>query len=296
MYSANKKFVPYVTYTIIGLCVLFFVTEKLVGAPSLQNFAMNPIAIGVFGEYYRLISSMFLHIGFMHIGFNMLILYLIGPTMERVLGPVRFAGLYLLAGLGGAVASYMFSSPGTFSVGASGAIYGLMGAVLVVGKQLNIDTRQIWVLLAINLAISFIPGWGIDWRAHIGGLIVGVATAWVMKQSFAPKRPSSPWDNIAVDVYGTPIATSLQPAEPTHRLPSGPQSQLARQVLGVVAIIAVLLLGTMWRTTQLSNDLSNYHSPSSYGASATEPANFAAHNSADSPSGLKPSELPQTRS
>lgn len=267
-YTANKKFVPYVTYTIIGLCALLFVTQKLSGQPSLESFAMNPIAIGVFGEYYRLVTSMFLHIGIMHIAFNMLILYLLGPTLERVLGPVRFVALYLLAGLGGAVASYMFSSPSTFSVGASGAIYGLFGALLVGGKKLNIDMKQVVILLAINLGISFIPGWGIDWRAHLGGLIVGIAAAWVMQQSFEPKRPANPWQDVAVDVYGTPIATSLQPAQPTHSAVSTQQSVAIRQVLGCIAIVAILILGTMWRTTALNNDLGNLQSPSSFGASA----------------------------
>lgn len=256
-YAANKKFVPYVTYTIIGLCALLFVTQQLAGQPSVEKFAMNPILIGIFGEYYRLLTSMFLHAGIMHIAFNMLILYLLGPTLERVLGSARFAVLYLLAGLGGAVASYMFSSPGTFSVGASGAIYGLFGALLVGGRKLNIDMKQVVVLLAVNLVISFIPGWGIDWRAHLGGLIIGTATAWVMQGSFEPKRPASPWQNMAVDVYGTPIATSLQPPQPTHSLANAQRSLMVRQILGCLAIVAILILGTMWRTTSLNNELGN---------------------------------------
>lgn len=267
-YTANKKFVPYVTYTIIGLCALLFVTQKLSGQPSLESFAMNPILIGIFGEYYRLFTSMFLHIGIMHIVFNMLILYLLGPTLERVLGSVRFLVLYLLSGLGGAVASYMFSTPTTMSVGASGAIYGLFGALLIGGKKLNIDMKQVVILLAINLGISFIPGWGIDWRAHLGGLIIGIATAWVMQGSFEPKKPANPWQNVAVDVYGTPIATSLQPPQPTHSAENAQQSLLIRQVLGCIVIIAILVLGTMWRTTALNNELDNSGYTHSFGASA----------------------------
>lgn len=265
-YLANKKFVPYVTYTIIGLCVVIFVAQQFMRVVSIENFAMNPVAIGVFGEYYRLPTSMFMHIGFMHIAFNMLILYLLGPALERALGSVRFAVLYMLAGLGGAVTSYVLSSPGTFSVGASGAIYGLMGAALIGGKVLNIDVKQVLILIGINLAISFIPGWGIDWRAHVGGLVVGTATAWVFQQSFAPRRQASAWSGVAVDAYGYPIATSMQPATPTHRLTGGQQSIVVRQVLGCIGIAAVLILATMWRSNQLNNQANSYQVTSSQGA------------------------------
>lgn len=180
--NSTRNFVPYVTYTIIAICVMVAAILEFSGDEPFAEFAMNPIAIGVFGEYYRLVTSMFMHLGLLHIGLNMLVLFLVGPALERVLGAGRFIVLYFLSGLGGEVATYMFSSPTTFSVGASGAIYGLIGAAIVGGKKLNINIAELVFLLGINLVFSFMPGWGIDWRAHIGGLVVGMATAWVLHQ------------------------------------------------------------------------------------------------------------------
>ena len=131
-----------------------------------------PPAIAINGEWFRLVSSMFLHAGWLHLGFNMYILYLLGPALERVLGHGRFLALFLLSGLGASVASYWFSELRTLSVGASGAIFGLMAAWIVVARRLDWDVTQVAVLLAINMALGFVLG-GIDWRAHLGGAVTG---------------------------------------------------------------------------------------------------------------------------
>jgi membrane associated rhomboid family serine protease len=146
---------------------------------------MWPVAIAANGDYWTLMSSAFMHGSFLHIAFNMYVLWIMGPTLERVLGHSRFIALYLLAAFGGAVASYAFSDFRSVSVGASGAIFGLMGAFVVAGRRLRYDVTQVLVLLGINLVFGFLQP-GIDWRAHIGGLVVGALVAAIFV--FAPRR------------------------------------------------------------------------------------------------------------
>ena len=149
---------PYVTYVLVGVCVIAFLLSLSAGIESaVGGYGMRPVYIAVDGQWYRLLTSVFMHWSILHIGFNMLVLIMLGPTLETVLGHFRFTVLYILAGLGGAVASYCFSPLATASVGASGAIFGLMGALIVAGRRLRVDVTQVVVLLAINLAIGFGP-------------------------------------------------------------------------------------------------------------------------------------------
>jgi len=177
---------PYVTYTLIVINVLVFAYQYSVGVNAVaEQFGMWPVGIVVGDEWYRLITSAFLHGSFLHIAFNMYVLFALGPTLERILGHTRFIALYLLAALGGAVASYYFSDIRTVSVGASGAIFGLMGALVVAGRRLRYDVTQVLILLGINVVIGFIAP-GIDWRAHLGGLVIGAVVAAILVH--APKK------------------------------------------------------------------------------------------------------------
>ncbi len=187
---------PYVTFALIGICVAAFGWELARGIDTVANdWALSPVDVAVSNQYYRLVTSMFLHQSLIHIGFNMLVLWLLGPQLESVLGHVRFAVLYLVAGLGGSVASLIFSQPyvqvspgqyaATSSLGASGAIFGLMGAYLVVGRALRMDVSQVFGLIVLNLVLGFvIPN--TDWRAHVGGLVVGALVGAVF--AYAPVR------------------------------------------------------------------------------------------------------------
>jgi membrane associated rhomboid family serine protease len=105
-------------------------------------------------------------------------LYWLGPQLERSLGHIRFAALYILSALGGSVASYWFSDLRTVSVGASGAIFGLITATIVIGRDMRADVSQLVVLLGLNVVIGFLQP-GIDWRAHFGGAITGAAVAFI---------------------------------------------------------------------------------------------------------------------
>lgn len=169
---------PRITKLIIAAAIVVYVAEAVLGNVVQQRFGLigNYVADG---EWWRLFSVGFLHAGIFHIAFNMYALWLLGPNLERVLGHDRFAFLYGAALLGGSTASYVFNDPRVLAVGASGAIYGLFGAMVVISRRLGIDSSGIYGILAINLAISFIfPN--IDWHAHLGGLATGALTAWLL--------------------------------------------------------------------------------------------------------------------
>jgi membrane associated rhomboid family serine protease len=173
-----------VTMLLIAANAAIFVLTVASGAglmgdgpsPVSHDLAMIPAAVaaGAYYSYYRLLTSMFLHFGVVHIGVNMYALYLLGMQVETALGRLRFITLYLLAGLGGAAASYLFSPVATPSGGASGAIFGLLAAYFVLARRVGADTRQILAWIGINLVLSFSLS-RIDYRAHLGGLVVGAA-------------------------------------------------------------------------------------------------------------------------
>lgn len=177
---------PTVTYVLIALCVLAYGAQWLSGTAIITEFAMYAPLITA--EPWRLVTSAFLHsqsIPLVHLLFNMYALYIFGPTLEGFLGRWRFAALYLLTAVGGNVAMVvdyqvllLAGSPlqqaASLSLGASGAIFGLMGALLLMRKAMGIPFQQIVVVVVLNLAIGFfVPN--IAWQAHVGGLVVGAA-------------------------------------------------------------------------------------------------------------------------
>ena len=167
---------PPVTRWILFACVGLYLYGFLLGRSDelAVKYGMFPIGIAE-GQWWRLLTATFLHAGLLHILFNMYALYILGPGLERYLGSKRFASLYFLSALGGSAASFWFSNPSTLAVGASGAIFGLLTATIVIGQHLRNDVSQLIVLLIINAVIGF--SGGIDWRAHFGGAIVGASVA-----------------------------------------------------------------------------------------------------------------------
>ena len=175
-----------VTKVLLGLNIAIFVLQLATDGEITDRYKSFGYAIALGDEYYRLMTAAFLHAGVLHIAFNMYCLFLVGPPLEATLGRARYLTLYLLAAVGGSAASYVFSSPGVSGVGASGAIFGLFGAYLVVARRLNADARSIATVVGINLVLGFvIPN--IDWRAHIGGLVVGAAVGAAF--AYAPTGP-----------------------------------------------------------------------------------------------------------
>lgn len=187
VFGGRAVTVPRVTWTLLALNVLAYLAEIADQQTVINGFAMHSLAVGILGEWWRLLTGAFLHappgggLGFTHILFNMWALYAIGPELERRLGHLRFAALYLLSALGGSVTVYLL---GVAAVGASGAIYGLFGALFVVSKRLGYDPRGVVWLIAINVALTFLIG--LSWQAHLGGLVVGAATAAAF--AYAPEK------------------------------------------------------------------------------------------------------------
>lgn len=195
---------PRVTRTIIAANVAVFILN-MVGIAKMDSFGMIPVMIAN-GEWYRLITAAFLHGGLLHIAFNMYALYFLGPDLERFLGRIRFSIVYFVAALGGGVASYYFSDVNTISVGASGAIFGLMGASIAVGHEVRADIRQYVSLFAINVMIGFMSP-GIDWRAHLGGAVAGALTAWFMLRGQKLRNAGIEYAGIAVIILVLVAAT-----------------------------------------------------------------------------------------
>jgi membrane associated rhomboid family serine protease len=123
------------------------------------------------GEYYRLFTAMFMHFGVLHLLMNMYALWILGRTLEAFLGPARFLALYLVAGLGGNVAAYVFQ-PGALSAGASTAIFGLFAALFLVLRRLRLNAAAVLPIIIINLVFTIsVPG--ISIAGHLGGFVVG---------------------------------------------------------------------------------------------------------------------------
>ncbi|HVE47342.1 MAG TPA: rhomboid family intramembrane serine protease [Acidimicrobiales bacterium] len=169
---------------LIALNVLVFMVDR--SDPTIQfRFADNPLLVAR-GDVYRLVTAAFLHANLLHLGLNMFGLYLFGPHLERALGWPRFLALYLVSALGAGICFFFFAALGTFSVGASGAVFGLFGAFFVILRARGGDTSQIVMLIVINLFIgASVPG--IDNYAHIGGLLTGGAVALLYERM--PVRP-----------------------------------------------------------------------------------------------------------
>jgi membrane associated rhomboid family serine protease len=164
---------------IIILCAVAFLASGRFGFGAgdgnrlFVDLALYGPAIDIGNEYWRLITGGFLHSGFIHIAFNMYLLWMLGQMLEPTLGSARFAGLYLTALLWGSFGALVLD-PGALTVGASGAVFGLMGAAAVELRARGINPFQtnIGVLILVNLAFSFVLS-GISIGGHIGGLVGG---------------------------------------------------------------------------------------------------------------------------
>jgi membrane associated rhomboid family serine protease len=151
--------------------------------PSLQQDLMLPSFeyLQATNQWYRLFSVALTHAGLLHLGFNMYALMVLGNPLEAAFGKNKFLIVFFTSLLTGSLTSAYFASMYGASVGASGAIFGLFGAMVIVGKKIGADIRSIVVIIGINFFIGFAMG-GVDWRAHLGGLIGGVVAAQLVMQ------------------------------------------------------------------------------------------------------------------
>jgi membrane associated rhomboid family serine protease len=223
-----------VTWTLVGINVVLFLVE--LAKPSLANdwglLGYAPFAAGgpvqgiAAGQWYRLITSAFLPpatglggLGFLDILFNMWALVAVGPSLEQLLGRVRFIAVYLLSAIGGGVAFFLIGQYNVLALGASGAVFGLFGAWFVVARKLRLDVRGIVTIIAINLAFSLFYRSTIAWQDHVGGLIVGVVTTAAFV--YAPRK-----------------------------------NRTAIQVAAAVAVLAILVVLVIFRSHELTSQLS----------------------------------------
>jgi membrane associated rhomboid family serine protease len=181
----NQKNTPVTKFLSISLLVAY-VFQFLLGDILIANFALFAPSV-TNGQWWLLITAGFLHGSIFHLLFNTYILWVIGSQLESIVGKINFVIIYFVSLLGGSFASYLFSPFGSYSIGASGAIFGLMGAMLVVGRKRNLDISQITTLVAINVVIGFVLS-GIDWRAHLGGLAAGAFITWVLLNATSLKE------------------------------------------------------------------------------------------------------------
>lgn len=184
--------------------VVFFFERFGNNVTFIDRYAMWPAAVHAQSQYYRAFTAMFLHADLLHIASNMLALIIVGPAVEVQLGKARFLALYLIAGLGGSVGSYLLSQPNAAGIGASGAIMGIMGAYVVLGLRRRLPIAPVVALIVINLVIGFQGN--IDWRAHLGGLATGATLALVYD---AAARLRDRQAELAVTIVGSLVVAGV---------------------------------------------------------------------------------------
>jgi membrane associated rhomboid family serine protease len=221
--GAYATYGAYVTWALVAINVAVFLADGVLsGMAALDLFSVGgPLAEGglIFGpaiaagEWWRIITSAFIHFGIIHLAFNMYALWLFGPVIEQMYGHVEFAAIYLLCALGGSALTVL-GAPLDFTAGASGAIFGLFGLAFVVsrrrhlllGPQARAILSQVGMLLVLNLVITFTVR-NISWTGHVGGLVVGVLLGLLMAPGNVPsmggvwRRPD-----------GTPVVRPMAPA------------------------------------------------------------------------------------
>jgi len=191
---------------LIALNVLVWVLILATGgrrSDLIQELALRPSGTGTLngvpyqlpdgvaqGDYWQVLTSMFSHVAVLHIGFNMLALWVLGPQLELAIGRSRFLAIYLISGLAGSAAVLWFSAPYSLTLGASGAIFGLMGALLVVAIKVRGDVRTLHTWIGINFVITVVFS-NISWQGHLGGFIGGLLLGAVVV--YAPRQRRTAW-------------------------------------------------------------------------------------------------------
>jgi membrane associated rhomboid family serine protease len=228
---------PVVTYALIAVNLAFFAVTALQARSPMYpgnsslflQGSLLPDLVAT-GEWWRVVTSGFLHVDLIHLFVNMMSLYFLGLPLERILGRVRFGVVYGLSLLGGSAAVMMFSDPLGPTAGASGAIFGLMGALLITVRRLRFDARQLVVILAVNLFISFqLPS--ISWQAHLGGLVIGAVVGALMVSP--PREQRQRWQ-----LFGSLGVGVLLIAVIAVRIPTLPQQycSIDRTTSGTVVV------------------------------------------------------------
>ncbi|MGV9389362.1 rhomboid family intramembrane serine protease [Streptomyces olivaceus] len=212
-----------VTKVLIGVNLAMFLVQLYVGDRFTNHLEMIGRAYvpllgsveGVAeGQWYRLLTAMFLHGSYMHILFNMLSLWWLGGPLEGALGRVRYLALYFCSGLAGSALTYLIAEPNQPSLGASGAIFGLFGATAALVRRLNADMRPVVILLVINLVFTFT--WAnIAWQAHVGGLVGGAVIGYAMLHAPRERRALVQYGACALVLVAVVALTLVRTAQLT---------------------------------------------------------------------------------
>ena len=219
-YGGTRSADPSLTSKVlIGINVVVWLLIRVTGGSSsrlVDLLALRPSASyrGVVypqlhavaqGDYWQLVTSMFAHVAVLHILFNMFVLYALGPVLEAAVGRARFLLLYFVSGLAGSAAVMWFSLSYSLTLGASGAIFGLLGALLVVAFKVGGDVRSILIWVGINFALTFfIPR--ISWQGHTGGFVTGVILGVII--AYAPRKNRSAWQFAGIGAVALVVAVA----------------------------------------------------------------------------------------
>ncbi len=169
-----------ITSLLVGAIALSYLVQLLV--PSYESALWISGAEFDQGQYWRLVTVALVHGGFFHLGFNLYALHVLGTPVELYFGATKYVVVLLVSLIFGSLASAFFNDPYTASVGASGMVFGLFGALALIGARVGIEWRGIIGIVLINFALGFVLG-GIDWRAHVGGLIGGTLATVLLDRS-----------------------------------------------------------------------------------------------------------------
>ena len=196
--------VPVVTYGLIGANVLAFLASVLAPGGGLldtgrsdlvERFALFPYAVAR-GEWWDVVTSGFLHFGLVHLAVNMFSLYILGRDLEAALGRSRYLGVYVVSLLGGSASVLLGQDATTLTAGASGAIFGLFGAIAVVLLKLRRSLRPVVTIIGLNIVLGVaVPG--ISLLAHLGGLVAGALAAAAISYAPRERRALVQWAGIA---------------------------------------------------------------------------------------------------
>jgi membrane associated rhomboid family serine protease len=219
--GAYATYNPFISYGLIAANVVVFLADMALagltdlgllgaGGPLVNAGLISAEAVAA-GEWYRILTSAFLHLGLLHLAFNMYALYLFGPIVEQLYGHLEFLVLYLLCAAGGSVLTILLD-PGSAAAGASGAIFGLFGLAFVVrqrhhvllGRETRAILSQVGGLLVVNLIITFAVPF-ISWTGHLGGLFVGAAIGYLLPPTYAAT---------IAGMFRTPAGQTLTPPVP----------------------------------------------------------------------------------
>ncbi len=171
-------------------------------SPVFEDGVLWPVAIVLFDEWWRLFASGFLHYGLLHLAMNMIALWVLGRDLELLLGRIRFLAVYFLSMFAGAAAVFVFGATNTGTAGASGAIYGLMGAILVAVLRLRLNATAAIGIIVLNVVLSVsIPG--ISLLGHIGGLVAGALA--MIAMVFAPEKNRAAYQAGAVAIMAVAL-------------------------------------------------------------------------------------------